>query len=110
MEHHPVVIIGQVRLVWPLYELIKAGIKSLEKPTRLVPLHRDVQGYHFDIRPIRKFYTLCCLICALSPDSYAISYVHGKIRLSDAKLFHQKILKYAKCLINFDEDLYNFKR
>jgi len=38
------------------------------------------------IRPIRKFYTpYVVLFSALSPDSYAISYVHGKIRLSDAK-------------------------
>jgi len=44
-------------------------------------------------RPIRKFYTpYVVLFSALSPDSYAISYVHGKIRLSDAnRLFHQKI-------------------
>jgi len=40
----------------------------------------------FCIRPIRKFYTpYVVLFSALSPDSYAISYVHGKIRLSDAK-------------------------
>jgi len=36
-------------------------------------------------RPIRKFYTPYVVLFLGHPRCYAISYVHGKIRLSDAK-------------------------
>jgi len=90
MEHHPVVIIGAGSAgLTAAYELIKAGIKPIVLESRQGWWHSRTEtykGYHFDIRPIRKFYTpYVVLFSALSPDSYAISYVHGKIRLSDAK-------------------------